>query len=250
MKFTTPQVATSAVLAYPQAGQNGMEGVPKDCDVNCFIKSSDCVYVEDKYSTGVISIYENFSIKVLESSEQFCPLYKSEKCKNFYNNLMPNATKCGILDKKDVKELEQGLKFLETVCVTDQNNKICSIFTKAGKNNKNKNETLKDTCKSKICTDAYLKIVENFYVFNKDYVYDENNEKNAENIFAFLQSDYCTAQHAGATNTNNVNAANTTNAPNTTNVANNDNAQNHTSGATTMKYSIFGTLLALAYALL
>ncbi|OUM69798.1 hypothetical protein PIROE2DRAFT_2222 [Piromyces sp. E2] len=272
MKFTTPiyaLIATSTVLAYPQTGQNGMEGIPKDCDVNFFKNNIDCLPADDRNAPS----FRKFNNKVLKSAEEYCSLYKTEKCKNFYTNLMPNASKCGMLEEGKTEDFEQGLKFLDIVCTTDENNKICPIFTEAVQ--KNETEAINSVCKSKICTESFLKLFEIVYgpeklsstkgqVFNKDYVYDEN-DKNGDIAVAFLQSDYCTAQHVGATNTNNANApntantANTANAPNTANVANNGNAQNSTvtgqqnaqsSGASTMKYSVFGTLLAMAYALL
>jgi len=264
MKFTTPiyaLIATSAVLAYPQAGQNSMKGVPKDCDANFFMNNIDCIPAGDRHTTGNIPNFENLSNRILESPEEYCSLYKIEKCHNFYNNLMSNATKCRILDEGKTEEFEKGLKFLEIICVTDENNKTCPLLTEAGQ--KNKTEAVNNTCKSKICTETFLKFAEIVYgaenissikgqVFDKDYVYDESDREGSIAL-AFLQSDYCAAQQVGATNTNTANTANTTN------VTNNGNANNSTvtgqqnaqsSGATTMKYSVFGTLLAMTYALL
>ncbi|OUM69799.1 hypothetical protein PIROE2DRAFT_2223 [Piromyces sp. E2] len=270
MKFTTPifaLIATSAVLAYPQ---NGMKGIPKDCDANFFIQNSDCMPTGDRNTAGATPSFGNFGNKVLESPEEYCSLYQTEKCKNFYNNLMSKASKCGMLEERNTENFEKGLKMLEIVCTTDDNNKICPFFTKDAK--KNKTETINNTCKSKSCTESFLKLYELVYgydnerlsaskgqVFNEDYVYDESDE-NGDRALAFLQSDYCAAKHAGATNTNNANTGNTGNTgnvANTANTANNGNAQNstgqqnaQTNGASTIKYSVFGTLLAVAYALL
>ncbi|OUM69788.1 hypothetical protein PIROE2DRAFT_2211 [Piromyces sp. E2] len=232
MKFTTPiyaLIAASAVLAYPQAGQNSVEGIPKDCDANFYKEINDCVPDNDKDSIRARPYYGAFEIQIFKSSEEYCSLYNSEKCKNFYTNFMTNASKCGILDKENTENFEIGLKILEYLCVPDENNKICPAFTKDGQYNVT--ETINYTCKSNICTDSYLKVYElvngpenisasKGQVFNKDYVYDDSDRK-GKKILAFLLSDYFTGQQ---------------------------NAQS--SGATTMKYSVFGTLLAMAYALL
>ncbi|OUM69794.1 hypothetical protein PIROE2DRAFT_2218 [Piromyces sp. E2] len=273
MKFTTPVyalIATSALLAYPQVGQNGMGGAPKECDVKFFDEISDCVYVDniEKYPPGSMSAYKNLTFKAIKYPEKSCSLFKTEKCQHFFTNFIPNFNKCGYLDETWITDYEKGIKLLEYSCVNDENNKLCSIFTEAALDNETK--ALKDTCKSKICTEAIIKTYELYYgpekfstfkgkVFDETYEYDESKDDSGDIAMAFILSDYCTAQHSAATNTNNANASNTTNTTNTTNIANNGNAQNSTvtgqqnaqsSGATTMKYSVFGTLLAMAYALL
>ncbi|OUM61911.1 hypothetical protein PIROE2DRAFT_11981 [Piromyces sp. E2] len=273
MKFTIPLytlVATSAVLAYPQFRDNSK--LPEECDP-IFIKRMDiCGFKESD----------------LDSPETLCSIYRKEECQLFYKNFRSDVIKCDLADEVEMKTFNTFMKMMEYYCVVDENNKPCPFSRDEFKENENK--AINESCKSKICTDAFVNVLGLMKgtiglseyegkVINKDY--DKADDNSAYYAMAFLKSDYCTSQHvksSGTTNANAANAVNNTpvnntpvnNTPVNNTPANNATAANNTpvinasannatvtgqqnaqsSGATTMKYSVFGTLLAIAFALL
>ncbi|OUM61912.1 hypothetical protein PIROE2DRAFT_11982 [Piromyces sp. E2] len=259
MKFSTTLyalIATStAALAFPQSR----------CDLNFFTENQEC-----------------YSEYIFEKLGQVCATFTTPKCQNFYNNIVSAALNCGYSEKNRLNTIEMNKKVLEYICVNDENNQPCPLIKVVDKTKENANRVINDTCKSKICTDAFNKAFESAIgknelweyqgqVFTKDFNIDERTHEFY--AYSFLKSDYCISKHVNNA-ANNANAANAANAINNTPVnntpASNATAANNTpvinastnnaivtgqqnaqsSGATTMKYSVFGTLLAIAYALL
>jgi len=250
MKFSTPLytlLAASSALAnaLPQKREMTIIDMKNSCNSELIEQNKECVA----------------ALETLSDLEQNCASYKSEKCQKFFTELVPTVSSCGIANGQ--LTVENVKKMLDSICATDENNKLCPVIASINDSNSGKNvneeedyhktysKNINDTCKSKVCTDSTYTFLEftlgtegladyQNTVFNKTFdIYEANPHGDSDYYaMAFLKSDYCAQQHLKTENT-----ASTSQPQN----AQPQNAQS--SNASTINYSIMLTLVALCFAL-
>jgi len=135
--------------------------------------------------------------------KQLCSSFKSEKCQNFYNNPLNYLPNCK--NEPTIKEYYQPINIeymtiiKELTCLTDEEDNLCplGIFVISEDYDY---DFIKDTCKSKICADSFIKVAkkikidhlltyENLSFTEGAFNYHELNSYN--NVVKKLESDDC-----------------------------------------------------------
>lgn len=218
MKFSTPLLAlalasTTFGSAIPQ--KRAMEEFNIQDDINIQVPTMTNTCATELFEQNKECILELNSISNLE---QKCAAYKTDKCKNFYTDVISNLTNCGAIDEGHVTSVNMAMdstkKYLDVLCANDENNTLCPISAAlAGDIDGAKyNQAINDSCKSKSCTDAGVTFLElnlgtsgqtkyNETKFDKPFDFKEATEKGDTDYYAlaYLKSDYCATQHSGAT---------------------------------------------------
>jgi len=128
------------------------------------------------------------SIQTEEELKSYCEKMNTDKCQKFYTTSFTSIPECKDADPSiqsslalmDVM-LKQGLSQIQTGCATDEQGNFCPLSNaeKAKRVNSNMTEeqqresfdaALKETCKSKKCTDVYLSAFDNLDKFTNDLI--------------------------------------------------------------------------------
>jgi len=116
------------------------------------------ICIEEQDNSEYNECMENLN---MDNYKQVCSNFKSEKCQKFFNNPLDYFPIC----KNDpiIREFYQPAIIdyfkisYELICIYDENNNLCpfglSVITKSGAD-----KFIKETCKSKICTNSTIKI--------------------------------------------------------------------------------------------
>lgn len=171
MKFTTQFVALVAATA--------INAIP--------LEKRDCVITLSDYDECLQGSDVNMS-----NIDSICASYNSQKCQNFYANGLTNEINaCNNehvnikLDIDDVIKSNQAkLKF---ICTKDESGNICPMVKYSMENKIKASESnnpaylqsSNDTCKSKLCSDAYVQYLQQVKSVAQKVVDTENkiNEK-------------------------------------------------------------------------
>jgi len=219
-----------------------------------------------------------------------CASFNSDKCQNLSKNIS-SLKACTSLGQEFISSEQETIKSqlstVEFMCSKDENGKYCPYIsfelehsTLFGNENedvstnephskedkkKEEEESIKaimETCKSKKCSDAFLKVLPFLDNFEKDYEIKYvkrhlnikrdlqfkdgmTHKEKLTKIMEYLKSDEC----AASVKTSSQNSSNDTGSSNSSqsSTSNTSALQNSTSNATTIKYNIllstFGLLL-------
>jgi len=177
--------------------------------------------------------------------EEICQVYNTKACQELYNINIYEIPECKSSEESVLTLLDSMLRItavsLKTLCTKDENNKICPLHNfeaqiPADEDISDKegieliNKALNDTCKSKVCTNAFIEYEKEMRDIQSDYInaikkFDANGEiedmiKNLGKVkrqfsvadndlgmdetlsktIEFLKSDKCTSQAIDAHN--------------------------------------------------
>jgi len=217
---------------YSYLGYNPLFPVKREC--NTYIEK-----LKEEYKDCIIEITGTIN------QDEICKTFQSKRCQKYYKLRVADAPECkdsheiSVFGIDSMRSLE--LLALQSSCFTDENNKYCTFGSLENIDIENLSEkeekkliekVKKDTCRSKRCTDKYLKmiddiedIVNNYSRSISKYKVNDDEEKifdlDEENIelIKYFKSEECTSQAQATTasadlkeNNKNTSKATTTNA--------------------------------------
>ncbi|ORX58416.1 hypothetical protein BCR36DRAFT_580037 [Piromyces finnis] len=164
----------------------------------------DLIDFQEYYScTGIVNI-------TTENFPEICNEYNSEKCQTVLKNplsYIPNCKNYSVISEV-FSDIAVSFRRTEmtVVCTFDESNNLCpvaEVFVNKTRNQNVEKRAIRQSCRSKKCTDIMIDVLPLFLEETKDAEnliitegnVDEDIDKNVDEWIDYLKSDECTDQY-------------------------------------------------------